>query len=67
LSLHRKAATHDNEIRRLYEEMEQQIINEKDQAILKVTVACAFTLYSVKNIKKREINTLIKAKHGCIK
>ncbi|XP_056113539.1 EF-hand calcium-binding domain-containing protein 4B-like [Rhinichthys klamathensis goyatoka] len=34
-TLRRKAATHDNEIRRLYEEMEQQIINEKDQAILK--------------------------------
>ncbi|XP_067247054.1 EF-hand calcium-binding domain-containing protein 4B [Chanodichthys erythropterus] len=34
-ALRRKAATHDTEIRRLYEEMEQQIINEKDQAILK--------------------------------
>lgn len=32
----RNAATHDSEIRRLYEEMEQQINNEKDRAILKV-------------------------------
>ncbi|XP_067283070.1 EF-hand calcium-binding domain-containing protein 4B [Pseudorasbora parva] len=31
----RKTVTHDTEIRRLYEEMEQQIINEKDQAIMK--------------------------------
>ncbi|RXN02346.1 ras and EF-hand domain-containing-like protein [Labeo rohita] len=34
-TLRRKAATHDTEICRLYEEMEQQIINEKDRAILK--------------------------------
>ncbi|XP_051977191.1 EF-hand calcium-binding domain-containing protein 4B-like [Xyrauchen texanus] len=34
-ALRRKAATHDSEIRRLYEEMEQQIINEKDRAFLK--------------------------------
>ncbi|XP_028809994.1 ras and EF-hand domain-containing protein homolog isoform X1 [Denticeps clupeoides] len=30
-ALKRKAATHDTEIRRLYEEMEQQIKNEKDK------------------------------------
>uniref|UniRef100_A0A673JB00 EF-hand calcium-binding domain-containing protein 4B-like n=1 Tax=Sinocyclocheilus rhinocerous TaxID=307959 RepID=A0A673JB00_9TELE len=34
-ALRRKAATHDTEICRLYEEMEQQMINEKDRAILK--------------------------------
>ncbi|XP_051547661.1 EF-hand calcium-binding domain-containing protein 4B [Myxocyprinus asiaticus] len=34
-ALRRKAATHDSEICRLYEEMEQQIINEKDRAFLK--------------------------------
>ncbi|XP_073694763.1 EF-hand calcium-binding domain-containing protein 4B [Garra rufa] len=34
-ALRRNAATHDTEICRLYEEMEQQIINEKDQAVLK--------------------------------
>ncbi|KAK2892890.1 hypothetical protein Q8A67_012878 [Cirrhinus molitorella] len=34
-ALRSKAATHDSEICRLYEEMEQQIINEKDRAILK--------------------------------
>uniref|UniRef100_A0A8C2Q4I9 Ras and EF-hand domain-containing protein-like n=1 Tax=Cyprinus carpio TaxID=7962 RepID=A0A8C2Q4I9_CYPCA len=34
-ALRRKAATHDTEICRLYEEMEQQIIHEKDRAILK--------------------------------
>uniref|UniRef100_A0AAV2L4M9 EF-hand domain-containing protein n=1 Tax=Knipowitschia caucasica TaxID=637954 RepID=A0AAV2L4M9_KNICA len=33
-ALKRKAATHDNEIRRLYEEMEQQIKNEKDKIVL---------------------------------
>ncbi|KAA0720893.1 EF-hand calcium-binding domain-containing protein 4B [Triplophysa tibetana] len=33
--LKRNAATHDNEICRLYEEMEQQINNEKDKRILK--------------------------------
>lgn len=32
----RKAATHDNEIRYLYEEMEAQINNEKDRLLLKV-------------------------------
>ncbi|XP_051974394.1 EF-hand calcium-binding domain-containing protein 4B-like [Xyrauchen texanus] len=34
-ALKRKAAKDDNEILRLYEEMEQQIINEKDRALLK--------------------------------
>ncbi|KAM9754733.1 EF-hand calcium-binding domain-containing protein 4B [Menidia menidia] len=33
-ALKRKAATHDNEIQRLYEEMEQQIKNEKDKVVL---------------------------------
>lgn len=32
----RKAATHDNEIRHLYEEMEAQIKNEKDRLLLQV-------------------------------
>lgn len=32
----RKAATHDSEIRYLYEEMEAQINNEKDRLLLKV-------------------------------
>ncbi|XP_072529160.1 EF-hand calcium-binding domain-containing protein 4B isoform X2 [Salminus brasiliensis] len=31
----KKAATHDSEIQRLYEEMEQQMKNEKDQLLLK--------------------------------
>lgn len=35
-SLHRKAATHDFEIRHLYEEMEQQIKKEKDKIVLQV-------------------------------
>ncbi|XP_062299907.1 EF-hand calcium-binding domain-containing protein 4B [Scomber scombrus] len=34
-ALQRKAATHDNEIRHLYEEMEAQIKNEKDRLVLK--------------------------------
>ncbi|XP_046878755.1 EF-hand calcium-binding domain-containing protein 4B [Hypomesus transpacificus] len=34
-ALQRKAATHDTEIRRLYEEMELQIKNEKDRILLK--------------------------------
>ncbi|XP_028307307.1 ras and EF-hand domain-containing protein isoform X2 [Gouania willdenowi] len=34
-ALQRKAATHDNEIRHLYEEMEAQINNEKDRLLLK--------------------------------
>ncbi|XP_030649971.1 ras and EF-hand domain-containing protein homolog [Chanos chanos] len=34
-ALQRKVARHDSEIRRLYEEMELQIKNEKDQLILK--------------------------------
>ncbi|XP_029901629.1 ras and EF-hand domain-containing protein [Myripristis murdjan] len=34
-ALQRKAATHDSEIRRLYEEMEIQIKNEKDRLLLK--------------------------------
>ncbi|KAM7367149.1 hypothetical protein PAMP_015073 [Pampus punctatissimus] len=34
-ALQRKAATHDNEIRHLYEEMEAQIKNEKDRLLLK--------------------------------
>ncbi|XP_034719307.1 ras and EF-hand domain-containing protein isoform X2 [Etheostoma cragini] len=34
-ALQRKAATHDSEIRYLYEEMEAQIKNEKDRLILK--------------------------------
>ncbi|XP_019959168.2 EF-hand calcium-binding domain-containing protein 4B isoform X2 [Paralichthys olivaceus] len=33
-ALQRKAATHDDEIRHLYEEMEQQIKNEKDRIVL---------------------------------
>ncbi|XP_068459009.1 EF-hand calcium-binding domain-containing protein 4B isoform X1 [Clinocottus analis] len=33
-ALQRKAATHDHEIQRLYEEMEQQIKNEKDRIVL---------------------------------
>ena len=33
---YRKAATHDSEIRSLYEEMEAQIKNEKDRLHLKV-------------------------------
>lgn len=33
-ALKRKAATHDDEIQRLYEEMEQQIKNEKDRIVL---------------------------------
>lgn len=36
LFLHRKAATHDSEIRHLYEEMEAQIRNEKERLLLKV-------------------------------
>ncbi|KAK7886155.1 hypothetical protein WMY93_025776 [Mugilogobius chulae] len=34
-ALQRKAATHDSEIRHLYEEMEAQIKNEKDKLLLK--------------------------------
>ncbi|XP_056133770.1 EF-hand calcium-binding domain-containing protein 4B-like [Lampris incognitus] len=34
-ALQRKAATHDSEIRRLYEEMEAQIKNEKERLLLK--------------------------------
>uniref|UniRef100_A0A671Z2H6 Calcium release activated channel regulator 2A n=1 Tax=Sparus aurata TaxID=8175 RepID=A0A671Z2H6_SPAAU len=34
-ALQRKAATHDSEIRHLYEEMEAQINNEKDRLLLK--------------------------------
>uniref|UniRef100_A0A3B5B9Z8 Ras and EF-hand domain-containing protein-like n=1 Tax=Stegastes partitus TaxID=144197 RepID=A0A3B5B9Z8_9TELE len=34
-ALQRKAATHDSEIRHLYEEMEAQIKNEKDRLLLK--------------------------------
>ncbi|KAL3061909.1 hypothetical protein OYC64_009932 [Pagothenia borchgrevinki] len=33
-ALKRKSATHDNEIQRLYEEMEQQIKSEKDRIVL---------------------------------
>ncbi|KAJ8262454.1 hypothetical protein GJAV_G00166660 [Gymnothorax javanicus] len=33
-ALKRKAATHDDEIKRLYEEMEQQIKNEKDRILM---------------------------------
>ncbi|KAM4553815.1 EF-hand calcium-binding domain-containing protein 4B [Fundulus diaphanus] len=33
-ALKRKAVTHDNELQRLYEEMEQQIKNEKDKILL---------------------------------
>lgn len=36
----RKAVVHDGEIKRLYEEMEQQIKTEKDRIILKVNVTC---------------------------
>lgn len=35
-SVYRKAATHDNEIQHLYEEMEQQIKKEKDRIVLQV-------------------------------
>lgn len=35
-SPYRKAATHDSEIQRLYEEMEQQIKSEKDRLVLQV-------------------------------
>ncbi|CAG01907.1 unnamed protein product, partial [Tetraodon nigroviridis] len=35
-ALQRKAATHDSEIRHLYEEMEAQIRNEKERLLLKV-------------------------------
>lgn len=35
-TLCRKAATHDSEIRHLYEEMEAQIKNEKERLLLKV-------------------------------
>uniref|UniRef100_A0AAR2KFN0 EF-hand domain-containing protein n=1 Tax=Pygocentrus nattereri TaxID=42514 RepID=A0AAR2KFN0_PYGNA len=34
-ALRKKAATHDSEIQRLYEEMEQQMKNEKDRLLLK--------------------------------
>lgn len=34
--LYRKAASHDDEIQHLYEEMEQQIKNEKDRILLQV-------------------------------
>lgn len=37
LFLRRKAATHDSEIRHLYEEMEAQIRNEKERLLLKVS------------------------------
>lgn len=40
--LHRKAATHDNEIQHLYEEMEQQIKNEKDRIVLQVKLCHPF-------------------------
>ncbi|XP_077049746.1 EF-hand calcium-binding domain-containing protein 4B [Siphateles boraxobius] len=36
-ALKRKAVTHDDEIQRLYEEMEQQIKNEKDRILLEDT------------------------------
>lgn len=36
VTLCRKAATHDSEIRHLYEEMEAQIKNEKERLLLKV-------------------------------
>lgn len=39
-SLYRKAATHDDEIQRLYEEMELQIKNEKDRIVLQVQTSC---------------------------
>ncbi|TWW64700.1 EF-hand calcium-binding domain-containing protein 4B [Takifugu flavidus] len=37
-ALQRKAATHDSEIRHLYEEMEAQIRNEKERLLLKATL-----------------------------
>lgn len=37
----RKAATHDFEIRHLYEEMEQQIKKEKDKIVLQVKTTSA--------------------------
>lgn len=33
---YRKSATHDDEIHRLYEEMEQQIKNERERIVLQV-------------------------------
>lgn len=41
-SLCRKAATHDDEIQHLYEEMEQQIKNEKDKIVLQVKECYSF-------------------------
>lgn len=38
----RKAATHDDEIQHLYEEMEQQIKNEKDRIVLQVKECYCF-------------------------
>lgn len=38
----RKAATHDDEIQHLYEEMEQQIKNEKDRIVLQVKECSCF-------------------------
>ena len=40
----RRAATHDDEIQSLYEEMEQQIKDEKDRLLLQVPVYEKLTL-----------------------
>ncbi len=67
VSSHRKAATHDTEICRLYEEMEQQIINEKDRAILKVKGTLLHTVRSSGSVrfkkKNNNNNTFIKQAH----
>ncbi|KAK7891571.1 hypothetical protein WMY93_023534 [Mugilogobius chulae] len=60
-ALKRKAATHDDEIRRLYEEMEQQIKNEKDKIVLQLEHQCQ-DLHSeqhetkVENVKLKQTN-----------
>lgn len=49
----RKAATHDSEIRYLYEEMEAQINNEKDRLLLKVLrreVGCGRWVFQQKKL-----------------
>lgn len=46
LSLIRKIAAYDEEIQRLYEEMEQQIKKEKEQFLLKVSVSLTVAMDS---------------------
>lgn len=46
----RKAATHDDEIQRLYEEMEQQIKNEKDRILLQVKEEISHCIRLVSNL-----------------